>query len=206
VRVPPDATPRADEPLNELPDDLPDMDAMRGSIFVLDWRWLRDNDKFDAYVAGLGDRRDVLDVTAAEWVDMPRVLAHYRAFDSLGMTTSEAMEVGKTVGPRIHGALLNTFVRLAGSLGVGPLIVMKQSYKLWTRSFRGGGVAAFKTGERSAKVEIRRAAIADSKFLRASFAGVTAASLEPFCHRPVVQEKIEARTRTSFTLRLSWDP
>jgi hypothetical protein len=203
--VPPDATPRGDEPLNALPDPLPEMDAMRGSIFVLDWRWLRENGHFDAYVAGLGERRDVLDATAAEWVDMPRVLAHYRAFDSLGLTLSEAFEVGRTVGPRIHGAVLNTLVRLAGSLGVGPLVVMKQSYKLWVRSFRGGGVATFKTGERSARVEIRRSAIAESKFLRASFAGVTAASIAPFCKNPVVQERVESRGRNAFGLRLSWD-
>jgi hypothetical protein len=204
--VPPDATPRGDEPLNELPDPLPEMEAMRGSIFVLDWRWLRDTGRFDAYVAGLGARRDVLDATAAEWVDMGRVLAHYRALDTLGLTHGEAFEAGKTVGPRIHGAVLNTFVRLAGSLGVGPLIVMKQSYKLWTRSFRGGGVATFKTSDRSARVEIRKTEIAESRFLRASFAGVTAASLEPFCKNPLVQERVESRVRNAFGLRISWDP
>ena len=203
--VPPDATPRGDEPLNVLPADLADMDAMRGSIFVLDWRWLRENGRYDDYVTGLGARRDVLDVTAAEWVDLPRVLAHYAAFDSLGLTTSEAFTVGQTVGPRIHGAVLNTFVRLAGSLGVSPLLVMKQSHKLWVRSFRGGGVAAYKTGERSARVEIRRAAIAESKFLRASFAGVTSASVAPFCKNPVVKERVESRGHHTFGLRLSWD-
>ena len=59
--------------------------------------------------------------------------------------------------------------------------------------------------ERSARVEIRRAAIAESKFLRASFAGVTSASVAPFCKNPVVKERVESRGHHTFGLRLSWD-
>jgi hypothetical protein len=132
-------------------------------------------------------------------------MAHYCAMDALGFSEREAFEVGRTVGPRIHGAMLNTLVRLAGTLGVGPVTVLKQATKLWSRTFRGGGVAAFRTGERSARVEVRRAAMAQSKFLRDSFAGVTAAGLEPFCKRPTLEEKTEARKADSFTYGITWE-
>ncbi len=193
-----------EEAVYELPGGIADMDAMRGSVLVLDWRWLRDNARFDDYAEALGASRSLLDVTSGEWVAMDRVLEHYRALDSLGLTTSEAIEVGKTVGPRVHGAVLNTLVRLAGTLGVGPWAAVRHAYKLWGRSFRGGSIAAFKAGERSGRLEIRQTVLAGSQFFRASFTGVTIAGLEPFCKRALVQEIREARTETSFDLRIGW--
>lgn len=197
---------RAEEPLYALPATLRDLDGMRGAVIFLDWRWLRDNGRYDRYREAVGAGHPLLDAGASDWVDLPLVLEHYRALDALDMTQSEAIEVGRTVGPRIHGVFLNTLVRLAGQLGVGPWAALGQGYKLWTRSFRGGGVASFKTTDRSARIEIVQSAIAQSKFFRASFIGVTAAGLEPFCKSAVVQERPEGRTSTSFVLRASWEP
>jgi hypothetical protein len=201
--VPPPSRP--EQLLYSLPLMLRDMDGMRGSVIVLDWRWLRDNDMFDRYAATLGVSHPLLQAAAAEWVDLPLVREHYRALDALGMTHSEAIEVGKTVGPRIHGVVLKTLVRLAGQLGVGPFVALGQSYKLWTRSFRGGGVAVYRTTDRSARIEILQTVISQSRFFRASFIGVTVAALDPFCENAIVQERAEGRTDTSFVLRVSWD-
>jgi hypothetical protein len=189
-----------------LPATLRDLDGMRGSVILLDWRWLRDNDRFDDYKKVLGAAHPLLDAGASDWVDLPLVLEHYRALDALDMTQSEAVEVGRTVGPRIHGVFLNTLVRLAGQLGVGPWAALGQGYKLWTRSFRGGGVAAYRTSDRSARIEIVQSVIAQSRFHRASFIGVTAAGLEPFCKSVLVQERADGRTSSSFVLRASWEP
>jgi hypothetical protein len=188
-----------------LPAKLHDMDGMRGSVILLDWRWLRDNDMFERYKDALGVGNPLLNAGAAEWVNLPLVLEHYRALDALDMTQSEAIEVGKTVGPRVHGVFLNTLVRLAGQLGVGPRSALANGYKLWVRSFRGGGVASFSTGERSARIEVLQTPIARSRFFRASFIGVTTAGLEPFCKNALVQERAELRTDTSFVLRATWD-
>ena len=115
------------------------------------------------------------------------------------------MEVGKTVGTRVHGALLNTLVRLAGQLGVGPWLAVRQAYKLWVRSFRGGAIAAYRLGERTAQLEVTQSVISQSRFFRASFAGVTFAGMEPLCVGLKVQERPAARTKTSFVLRITWD-
>jgi len=200
--VPP---PRPEAQLYALPAALRDLDGMRGSVIVLDWRWLRDNGMFDKYTDALGPNHPLLRAAAAEWVDLPLVLEHYRALDALDMTHSEAIEVGKTVGPRIHGVVLKTLVRLAGQLGVGPFVALGQSYKLWTRSFRGGGVAVYRTSDRSTRIEVHKSVIVQSRFFRASFIGVTIAALEPFCTGAVVQERAEGRTDTSFVMRVSWD-
>lgn len=197
--------PRTEEAVYELPSDVADMAAVRGSVFVLDWGWLRDNVMFDRYADALGESRSLLDATSGEWIEMDRALEHYRALDSLGFTTNEAAEVGRTVGPRVHGAVLRTLVRLAGTLGVGPWAAVRQAPKLWDRSFRGGAIAAFKTGERSGRLALRQTRLAGSKFFRASIGGVTLAGLEPFCKRAIVQEIREARTPTSFDLRISWN-
>jgi hypothetical protein len=182
------------------------MDGMRGSVILLDWRYLRDTNLIDRYRDALGPDSPLLGAVAAEWVPLPLVIEHYRALDALGMTLSEAIEVGKTVGPRVHGVVLNTLVRLAGQLGVGPVAALGQGYKLWTRSFRGGGVTSFKTGDHAARIEVQQTAISQSRFFRGSFIGVTIAGLAPFCKSVVVQEKAEGRTPTGFVLRVTWEP
>ena len=180
--------------------------ALRGTIFFLDWCWLRENDLFDRYQLLLepSKRREVLDVTVAMWVPIGLGLAHYRALDSLSLTRTQLFDVGWGASDRVHGMVLKTMIRLAGQLGVTPWLALRQSHKLWERSWNGGRVLAAREGERAALVEVRDASVVQSRFFRGSLAGAVASGIAPFCARPNVVELDERRTNTSFRVRIAW--
>jgi hypothetical protein len=199
--------PRGDaegEHLYLLPPALAPLEAVRGSILLLDWQWLRSHDLLSAYEAALEDR-SVLEATAAQWVSFPQARFHWRALDALDLPGPMLDDVGRFVGEHVHGAFLTTLVRLAGQLGVSPWSALGQTYKLWTRSWRGGGVVARRVAEQAATLEIvSSAAIVGSRFFRGSFRGAVAAGIAPLCKRALVVEREESRSATSVLLRVSW--
>jgi hypothetical protein len=194
------------EPLFDPPSDAPPMEAVRGSVMVVDWRWLRENGVFDAYASALGASRRLLDVTAGEWVSFPFAMDHWRAIESLGLPAATEHAIGKYLGERVHNVVLNTLIRLAGHLGVTPWVALEQAHKLWLRSWRGGGLAAYRTGDDSARVEVLNAHIVRSHTFRNALGGTIEAGIAPFCRKPVISERVDERTGSSMVLRVSWEP
>jgi hypothetical protein len=187
-----------------LPTGRGPLEAVRGSILALDWQWLRERDLMADYEKLLDDH-ELIEVTAANWVSFPKACAHWRALDALGLSTSLLDDAGHFVGKHVHGALLATLVRLAGQLGASPWSALGQCDKLWTRTWRGGGVAVRKVTVHAALLDVfDSAAVTSSRFFRGSFRGAVACGIEPFCKRALVVEREERRTPTSFALRISW--
>jgi len=192
------------EPLFDPPRDVRPMVAVRGSVLVLDWRWLREVGYFEKYEAALGAARGLLDITATEWVPFPHGMAHWQALDALGLSPALERDTGKFVGKHLHNVVLNTLIRLAGKLGVTPWAALMQCHKLWMRSWQGGGMAVYRTGERSARLEILNAEVVQSRAFRNGLAGAVEAGVEAFCQKASILEKPDERTATSFVLRVSW--
>jgi hypothetical protein len=192
------------EPLFDPPHDVAPIQAVRGSLLVLDWRWLRENGLFDAYVSALGPGHGLLDVTAGEWVPFPLGMDHWRALDALGMTSAREHDVGKHLGQRVHNIVLATLIRLAGQLGVSPWLALGQCHKLWLRSWKGGGMAAYRTGEHSARVEILNAEVVQTHAFRNGVTGTIEAGIEPFCSKSLIHERTDERTKTSIVLAVAW--
>ena len=194
------------EPLYPLPADLHAVDAGRGTVFLLDWRWLRSCNEYDRYVSRLQPalRDAILAATAGDWLSIELVHAHYRALDSMELTREQAFACGVMVGEALHGALLRTLVKLASHLGATPWTVMGQAPKLWSRSWRGGGFRCFRVGERSARLEIVKNPASRSAFHRASVTGVTSVGIGWTCSKHFIQEIDARRTDGSFALQLDW--
>jgi hypothetical protein len=195
--------PAPGDPLYPMPPSLAPLDAVRGSILVLDWRWLRENALFEAYDKALAER-SLLAAAASDWVPIDAALGHWDALEALALPSTSIAEIGHFVGAHVHGAFLRTLVQLAGQLGTSPWAALKQTQKLWERSWRGGGVAIHRTGSSSAQIAVVKAAVARSPFFRGSFRGAVAEGIAPLCQRPLIVELEEARTPMSFTLRASW--
>jgi hypothetical protein len=194
------------DPLFEPPQNLAPVTGVRGSLLVIDWRWLRENGHFDRYCAALGRSRELLDVSASEWVPFPLGLQHWLALDKLGLPPSTETAIGKFLGEHVHNVVLNTLIRLAGKLGVTPWAALAQCHKLWLRSWQGGGMAVYKTGEHTARIEILSAAVAQAHAFRNGMLGTIEAGIAPFCKKAVIAERSEERTDMSFVLRASWQP
>jgi len=186
------------------PRGLSPLDAVRGSILVLDWQWLRGHELMDAY-EGVLDDRTVLSATATDWMPFPAASAHWRALDRLDLPPATLDTVGRFVGEHVHNAFLATLIRLAGQLGVSPWSALRQSHKLWTRSWRGGGVVVQRLSQHAARFDVVEApAVASSRFFRGSFRGAVAVGIAQLCARALVVELNELRTASSFALRVSW--
>lgn len=192
------------EPLFDPPRNVQPISAVRGTMLLIDWRWLREHALFDAYAEALGKDRALLDATASEWVPFPLGLAHWEALDRLALPRETLYGMGVFMGEHAHNVVLSTLVRLAGKLGVSPFAALGQSHKLWTRSWNGGGMAAYRTGERAARVELFQASVLRTTAFRSGLPGVIVSGIAPFCKRPVVVEEMEARTPSSVSLRIGW--
>jgi hypothetical protein len=194
--------------LYELPVNLRPLAAARGTILVLDWRALRGLGLYDRFSAALepGDRDALAAVTAGSWVPLDLVLAHYRALDALDLDEAAMKGVGFEVANAVHGSFLTTLIRLAGKLGVSPWLALEQTYKLWVRSWEGGGVAVHRLGERLAEVTIVESPLCASRFYRTSMGGALSAAVAPFCRSPIVSELPGSRSPKSVAYRLAWTP
>jgi hypothetical protein len=194
------------EPLYALPADLRTLDAVRGSILFLDWTWLRSHGHYDAYAARVEApyRDTLLGAATSDWVPLEPLLAHYRALDGMKLSHQEAMDVGRLVGERAHGALLSTILRLAGGLGATPWLALGQAHKMWERTWRGGGIAIHRIHDRAARAESIGNPCAVSPFFRSSFSGAFAIGLASLCKASRIEEIERARTPDSFALTVEW--
>jgi hypothetical protein len=197
-------TSRGEEPLVVPPRPVEPVSAVRGALLLIDWRWLREQGLFDTYANALGSSRALLEAGAADWVPLPLALAHWEAVDGLELSREQQIAMGIFMGEHAHNIVLATLVRLAGKLGMSPWPALAQCHKLWTRSWRGGGMAAYRTGNCSARVEVLEASVVGIRAFRIGIAGTVIAGIAPFCRRPFVVEDPEARTPTSVSLRVSW--
>jgi hypothetical protein len=193
-----------EEPLFDPPREVRPVSAVRGTLLLIDWRWLREHGLFDAYAAALGSSRSLLDADAADWVPFALGRQHWAALDALELPREQVVDMGTHMGEHAHNIVLATLVRLAGKLGMSPWPALGQCHKLWMRSWRGGGMAAYRTGPHSARVEVLQASVVGARAFRVGVTGTIVAGISPFCQRPVVVEDAEARTPTSMSLRVSW--
>jgi hypothetical protein len=194
----------AEEPLFDPPRNVGQVSAVRGTLLLIDWRWLREHELFDAYADALGPSRSLLQAGAADWVPWPLGMAHWEAIDNLELPHEQLIAMGTFMGEHAHNIVLATLVRLAGKLGMSPWPALSQCHKLWTRSWRGGAMTAYRTGLHSARVEILEATVVRTRSFRTGVAGTIVAGIAPFCQRPVVVEEASARTATSISLRVGW--
>lgn len=192
--------------LYPLPSPLAPLDAVRGTILALDWRVLRELGLFDDYRAALEpkDRAAVLAATVGSWVPLDLALVHYGALDALRLDSERIERVGWAVGNGVHGAFLLTLIRLAGSLGVSPWAALQQSYKLWVRSWRGGGIAVQRVAPQVAQVSLLGTGVCCSRFFCISFAGALCAGIAPFCKSPSASEVPGTRSAQSVAYKVCW--
>jgi hypothetical protein len=193
--------------LFELPAILP-LSAARGTILALDWHAFRQLGFYDAYVAAMPAQlwAAFSAVTAGSWVPLELVREHYVVLDRLQLDENVMRTVGRIVGERVHGAFLSTLIRLVGKSGmVSPWLALDQTYKLWTRSWQGGGITVHRQTDTAARVTIVQTSLCSSEFFCTSFSGAVAAGVAPFGKGTAVHMITGSRTANSVAYRVTWD-
>jgi hypothetical protein len=187
-------------------EDTPSVDAVRAFVFLSGQRWMQEKGVADRFAellpAHLAD--GLTTTTATEWVSLEDALAVYAALDQLGLTPAEQVDLGRAVSAANNGVVITTISRLAGRVGVSPWFVLQHANRAWQRSNRGGAIAVYKTGDKSARLEFWQVPLARSPFFVTSMRGAIAVGIEPFCERVLVTEVAGHTTADGFALRVAW--
>ena len=169
-------------------------------------RVFREWNLIDRYleVLPIGYREGVLGSLAGAWLPIDIAMAHYAACDTLGLTLTEQIAVGRAVTAVAHRTSYSFALRLAKEAGVTPWACLAIQKRLWHQVWRGGDVATFKTGPKEARVEIIGWPCAEFAYTRRAMLGVLLGQTELFCKKAYAQEIPALCTRTSLGYRVAW--
>jgi hypothetical protein len=193
-------------PASKTRSNTPRVSAVRGFVFLSGMKWMAAHGVLDRHQALLPAslRAQAKTLTATEWVPLDDALTIYAACDALNLSVEQQIDIGRAVSLANNGIVIRTLANLAGRIGISPWSALKSVDRLWQRNNRGGGVAVYKLGERSARLEFWQVPLAQSPFFVTSMRGAIAVGLEDFCQRIMVTEIPSHLSEEGFALRLAW--
>jgi hypothetical protein len=204
---PSSAPPPSDDLILALPcprDQIEPATLFRSTWIVSSLQSLRERGHFERYDALVTHHRDeVFQCVAGTWLDMPTAHAHYAACDALHLPIDEQLAMGRAVGGRAQGTILQTTVKAARGVGVTPWTILPQFDRLWRRGANGGGISVLRTGPKEARVEIIGCALFDIAYFRNAFRGVLLGIGDMFCRSPYVHD-VTRRTPGEVAFQLQW--
>ncbi len=182
------------------------VDAVRGFVFCSGRTWLKAHGHLERYLEFLPPalRTRAFTMTALEWIDLPSAMACYEACDRLTLSSDEQHAIGAAVSSANNGVVIETMARLAGGLGVSPWVALKGLQKVWLRSNRGGAVAIYKLGERSARIELWKVPLVASPFFRTSMCGALESGIALFNRGGRVVEIKDGEGPDTAAFRATW--
>jgi hypothetical protein len=180
---------------------------VRSTLLLSSVQSLRAKGLFDRYATHLqpADKDALLNTVAGMWMPMSLGMSHYRACEALGLSLSDATQLGHDVGNRVQGSLLGVLMRAAKGSGVTPWTVLGQIGRLWDRTFQGGGGASLtKLGPKEARAELIGLPLMAVPYFRHAYRGAFIAALELFCEKVYVTEVHNRQSDVSGAYRISW--
>jgi hypothetical protein len=176
----------------------------RSTWVVSSLQSLRERGHFARYDELLTTQRaEILECVAGTWLSMETAHAHYTACDGLNLPIEEQLAMGRAVGARAQGTILQTTVKAARGAGVTPWTILPQFDRLWRRGANGGGISVVKTGPKEARVEILGCTLFDVFYFRNAFRGVLLGIGDMFCRSPFVHD-MARRTPGEAAFQLQW--
>jgi hypothetical protein len=166
---------------------------------------LRMRGHFDRYAALLSpEYRSLLSPMGPAWLPIAHAVAHYDACRRLELSTAELLSIGRDVESRLQGTFLSTATKLATAAGVTPWTILSRMDEAWGRMFRGSAIACFKVGPKEGRVEIAGWPFAQNPYNRASFRGILAGFVNPFCGTVYVRDATDPREERVGAWKVSW--
>jgi hypothetical protein len=167
---------------------------------------LRKRELFAEYERALPEqyKETLLRAIAATWIDLDAALAHYAACDSLGLTSEQQAQSGRSTFDGARGTILGTAVRMgARSAGITPWTAMPLFQRFWDRGLDGGGVSVVRVGPKDAHVTVVQCPLVVSPYFRNGLRGLCASLVELFCERAYVTERRHA-SADAILFRVQW--
>jgi hypothetical protein len=179
---------------------------MRGTVLVGSIDAMRESPRWDDYVKALDApfRETLLTTVPASWVPLDAAVAHYRACDRLGLSVEDQVANGRKTFARASGVIFGTVTKMAKEAGVTPWTLMAQFHRFWARSYDGGGVQVRKVGPKEAYVDVIKAPLFASRYHRNAVRGVIVSSIDLFCTKGYMTERLGAGVQDGVAYRVQW--
>jgi hypothetical protein len=138
-----------------------------------------------------------------EWLPVSVATAHYTAIDQLGITDAQAYQIGRRIADRVQRGYAGTVIRALGA-GVTPFMVVERAPSFWSRLMDGGGVAAYATGPKDARLEFHGFPLAEHAYIRQAFRGIIESTAELVARKVYGRVVWPAGHRHTVAYELSW--
>ena len=167
---------------------------------------LRSHGLFERYLAQLprADHEPVLQSVAGLWLPIRIAQSHYRACESLGLTTAEQLEMGRDVFRRLEKTIFSVVFRAAREVGVTPWSTLRMVPAAFERELRGGACGLFRVGPKDARLEIIGFPCAQFAYCRTALRAMATGLCELVCNKAYAQEIREFTSPTSVAYRVAW--
>jgi len=164
--------------------------CVRSTLLASSLQAIRERGAVEAYTGALPLRYhdQVLRTLAPVWLPIDAALAHYRAVDSLCLPEDEVLNIGRSVGDRLHGTFLGTLIRGARHAGLTPWSVASKVERVWSRVFEGGAIGVKRLGPKEGMLSIRGLPLLAIDYFRIGCRGVICAGVECVARRCYVRE------------------
>ena len=180
--------------------------AVRSTLLTSAIAALRDAGLVERYAAALpAEWRDrLLSLATGVWVPIEYAEVHYRTGDLLNLPSHQIVALGQGVGRHTEKTILALLLRAATGAGATPATVLTSTPRLWTRCFKGGGVAVRMTGPKDMVFETKGVPMAKYSYFRIGYRALLTQLMVPFCTKVYMREMPEATRDTTVTYAVSW--
>lgn len=180
--------------------------SCRSTVILGSMAALREAGHFDAYQAALPPelRETLVFTVAGVWLPVEAARAHYRACDSLALSSDTQAELGQATLARTKGALLGTALRVAKDAGVTPWSVLPHFQRFWLRGYDGGAIRVTRLGPKEAQLEVTECVLLESRYYRNALRGHTRGILDVLCRKAYLHERPSSGPSSSATYRAQW--
>jgi hypothetical protein len=194
-----------DEVVLALPAPVRPVRGLRSTLVLASIESVRRRGRFDDYERALpaAHKDALLRAVAGTWVSLDAARAHYAACDSLGLSSEQQAQAGRSTFDGARSTLMGTAVGLARGAGVTPWLVMPMLQRVWDRGCDGGGVMVVRAGPKDAHIDVVQCELFASPYMRNGLRGLIAAIVELFCTRAYVTER-RPNGAASVYYRVQW--
>lgn len=181
--------------------------AVRSTMLQSSLTFLREKGYFERYCALIEPqhRATIVESLAPIWMPIEVGLAHYAACDALNLSAAEQKAIGESVGTRLQGTLLSSFMRGARESGIAtPMFYLGRADRLYKRLIQGGSPQVKRTGPKDVEIELQGVRLTRSAYFRAAFLGMARASLAFFGASGFTKQLAFDAASDRFVISIAW--
>jgi len=166
------------------PGAVPPLTRVRGSVIASSLNAAREAGREERYFDALDDgvEMQIRTLVTSAWLPVDVAMEHYRAMDTLGFSSSEALKNGRYVVDRMEGSYIATVIKGLGKQ-VGPIPLLKRAPSSRGRMLDGGDMAVIVDGPKDVRIEMIATCLARYEYVRYGWAGMFEGVVGVVCRR-----------------------